>query len=680
MKFYGSMKKWSKILFSFIFFLGIFWTSSVYAESATSTVSFHIRYQDTLAFEGIFILPDPVSVFIKDNKGIDRNATSTSALAVLLEIDKTADSFKVSDLAFFESFDSFLINCIEISSPSTGGTVNACFNWRYAVNGVLPSVGVDKYLLKAGDDVWLFFGQNHRVILDKSTVLIGETIRTTANNYHYQTNTWLPLSGVTIGITKTNPVDSFSPLVIATSTVNSLGEATFSLAITGEYKVGIAEDFYFPSVPLIVTEPPKGGGGFAPLSHSTISREKAIQFLAARQHEDGSFGASLFTDWVAIAFGAYEGANPAREKLKEYLLTDPHPGSLLTDYERRAMALEALGINPFNGTKTNYIEKILSRFDSSQFGSPELYNDDIFALFPLLNAGVSSNDERIQKTIAFILSKQKPDGSWIGVDITAAAIQALLLTPSIEGVPQALLKAIEYLKNTQEASGGFEGNVFSTSWAIQAIRALGEKEQDWEKYGKTPGDYLFINQASDGGLPLTGDTNTRIWATAYAIPASLQKTWDEILVNFSFEPTIGGISGVEPMKPVEHTTTTIPFFQLPQSATSTLPLLLPLQPSTPPSAQIIHQTPTFPPSSKTSAPSNLPLSLNQTALPQEGGEKQTSKETVNVLLEGKPSALSLQASPVSPALKSIAKEVFFVGGALSLILIAYLLIQFFVLL
>ncbi|MBI3335243.1 MAG: DUF4430 domain-containing protein [Candidatus Portnoybacteria bacterium] len=661
------MKQWNKIALFFIFFLGLFWASSAHAASATSTVSFHIRYQDTLAFEGSYILPDPTTVFIKDNKGIDRKATSTSVLASLLEIDKTADSFRVSDLGFFESFDSFLINCIEI----TAKTVNACFDWQYAVNGVLPSVGADKYLLKTGDEVWLFFGQSHRVLLDKSTVFIGETIKVIANSYHYQTNIWLPLSSVTVGITKTNPDNPFSPIVLATSTVNNLGEAAFTLAAVGEYKVGIAEDFYFPSVTLIVTEPPKGGGGFAPLSHSTISREKAIQFLGARQYPDGSFGAPLYTDWVAVAFGAYEGENPARERLKEYLLADPSPGTLLTDYERRAMALEALGINPSNSTKTNYIQKIIGQFDGTQFGSQELFNDDIFALFPLLHAGVSPNDQRIQKTIAFILSKQKPDGSWIGADITAAAIQALLLTPSIEGVSPALSKARGYLKNIQEAGGGFEGNVFSTSWAIQAIRALGEHEEDWEKGVKTPGDYLFGNQAGDGGLPLLGDANMRIWATAYAIPASLQKTWDEILVHFSFEPPIGGITGVEPVKPVEYATTTIPLFELPQTATSTPPLSLPPQIPIPSASQPLGQNQVIPPPSKTLALSSLPLSQKETALPQKEEERQLFQETT---------PLPLQASPISPVLKTVAKEVFFAGGALLLIFIAYLIIQFVILL
>ena len=62
----------------------------------------------------------------------------------------------------------------------------------------------------------------------------------------------------------------------------------------------------------------------------------------------------------------------------------------VTDYERHAMALMTLGINPYNGTSVNYIQKIVDSFDGNQIGDPSLINDDVFAIFPLVKSGYSS--------------------------------------------------------------------------------------------------------------------------------------------------------------------------------------------------------------------------------------------------------------------------------------------------
>lgn len=500
------------------------------ATSTPSTASFHIRYQSEMIFEGPWEIGDSTRITIKDSLGMEHMATSTSALALLLDIDKQNDSFAISDLAYFDSFQSFLINCIAIGSINT----NACFNWQYVVNGVLPSVGADQYLAKANDDIFFFFGTPHRVSLIKDRVLRNESFVAIAQDYKYQTNEWQSLPHVTIGITKANPNDPFSPFVVATSTADIAGEASFTLQEEGTYQVGIVQDFYFPSQTLsvVASQQSLGGGPFVPI-HRAFDVSKAIQFLAVHQNFDGSFGAApLFTDWIAIAFGAYSGHNPAKDALVKYLLTDPLFGNLLTDYERRAMALMSLSLNPYNATKTDYIQKILDGFDGKQFGNPELFNDDAFALLPLLNAGFGSNDDVIRRTVAFILSKQEEDGSWIGVDMTAAAIQALSPASSLEGVTKAIRDAKSYLRSKQDGTGGFEGNPFSTSWAMQAITALEEKEV-WQRQDKTPEDYLSALQSEDGGIMVEGDINIRLWATAYAIPGVLGKTWDVILKNMA---------------------------------------------------------------------------------------------------------------------------------------------------
>jgi hypothetical protein len=197
------------------------------------------------------------------------------------------------------------------------------------------------------------------------------------------------------------------------------------------------------------------------------------------------------------------------------------------------MALEALGIDPYTGTAVNTIAPIVRAFDGTQIGDSSLDNDDIFALFPLLHAGYSANDTIIQKTVAFLLSVQKVDGSWDeSVDMTAAAAQALSQVRSLSGVETALTAAETYLRKSQHNDGSF-GNSFSTSWTLQSMRVFGGSTP-WAPSGPYATDYLASLQQPDGGLEATSsDPQTRVWATAYAIPATFGKSWADILHSYT---------------------------------------------------------------------------------------------------------------------------------------------------
>lgn len=292
---------------------------------------------------------------------------------------------------------------------------------------------------------------------------------------------------------------------------------------------------YGPWITRIIDIPENvSGGGIPAPVHSTLNVNTAISFLLSLQNKDGSFGtASLLSDWAALALSSYSSPETERAKdtLRSYLLEDPSAGTLLTDYERRAMALMALGVNPYSGTPTNYIQKIVEGFDGEQFGDLDLINDDMFALLVLAKAGYQFSDAEIAKPVAFLLDRQESDGSFGSVDMTAAAIQALALVSRVEGVSGSLVNARGYLKEQQKNSGGF-GNVYATSWAMQAIATLGESEISWINGEYTPGDYLYSQQAEDGGVEKEAADSNRIWATSYAIPATLGKSWGSILNTF----------------------------------------------------------------------------------------------------------------------------------------------------
>ncbi len=523
-------------------------TVSEVSSTPTSTATIYIRDGSVLLGPYTANLPDSSTSTVEISP---TGSTTTypvaegSVLAILSSLDVSHSEFDITDLQYFSSFSSFLVNCVYVPSASASPD---CYNWTYAVNGVFPSFGMDYYNLQNGDVVYVFFGSSWNVLTDKSSVSTGESFTVTAQKYDASSGSYVPATGTTVGAVQFDAF--FNATEFATSTTDSGGQAQLALNATGTYSVGIKDSGYFPNVTVDVSPASSGtsssetggGGGALWIIHQTIDVNKAVQFLLSKQLADGSFGQLLYTDWAAIALAASGGPT---EKISSYLKSADVSGfSSATDYERHAMALMALGINPYNGASTDFIQKIVDKFDGAQIGDVSLVNDDIFSLFPLINAGYSKNDEMIQKIISFILGKQKSDGSWEGsVDLTAAAIQALSVFVGSNGVSEALTKAQSYLSSHQNSDGGF-GSSYSTSWAIQAILSINGSPTAWLQNNKNPNDYLFSLQADDGGIESTStDTNSRIWATSYAIPAVLGKTWYAVLKQFPKPSSANSVAG-----------------------------------------------------------------------------------------------------------------------------------------
>ncbi len=294
-----------------------------------------------------------------------------------------------------------------------------------------------------------------------------------------------------------------------------------------------------------------GGGNPQPLFNTA----RAVSYLESMQSPDGSFGGDpMYTDWAGIALASNGINNSIKTKLLEYLKANNEISSTLTDTERRAMTLLALSQNPYNFDGVNYIDEIIKSFDGTQLGDVNLDNDDIFGLIVLQQTGYTATDNEVAKIVSFILGAQLPNGSWDNsVDMTSAGIQALAQFNSINGVSSAISKASVYIQNEQQNDGGW-GNISSTAWAMQASAKLGTT---WSKNSKTGIDYLATIQNSDGGVPLTDTVENRIWATSYAIPSALNKSWASILQSVSKQEvkktidTTGNIEKIEDTKIVE---------------------------------------------------------------------------------------------------------------------------------
>lgn len=267
------------------------------------------------------------------------------------------------------------------------------------------------------------------------------------------------------------------------------------------------------------------------LIKDSYSKDKALKFIYSKQKENGSFGESLYTDWVAIGIAKESDLDEeVKDKLKNYLLKQDFKGFNITDYERHAMSLMAMGINPYNGTKVNYIKKIIKNFDGIQIGDKNLINDDVFGLIVLQNVGYSIDDKIINKLIRHIISNQNENGSWGGsVDMTSATIMSLYEFKDIENVKNSIKKGYKYIKKNEiiKANKNF-GNPFSASWAMQAF-SLEDWYQDEIERGLK---FLARKQHNDDGYIKESSKDSILWATAYSVPASSGFSWNDILVDF----------------------------------------------------------------------------------------------------------------------------------------------------
>ncbi len=483
-----------------------------------------VRNGDTVIWQGEVPLPDDGTETISDVNGNPHTVSTRSVLALVKDAETTSGAFTLSNLTYYDSFGAFYFKCI----TPTGGT-ELCDNWQYAVGGTTPWTSIDQTILTGGETIGIYFGNNHQVSFGTTTISAGGTLTATAEKYNYIDNTWSPLTGVSVGITTPNESDPWNPIVISTNPVDSNGSAVITIENPGVYNAGIVEDYYFPSY-VVTVNAVSGGGGGGGTTSTTFSVPNAIAYLKSVQSSDGSFGGSdLYTDWVAVTYGAGSVFDNSRNSLLSYLASHNTLYSLVTDNERRAMALLALGQNPYSYNGVNYIEAITQSFDGTQIGDVHLINDDVFGLIVLSKAGYTTSDVEISKTIEYIVKAQLVNGSWDGsVDMTAASIQALSLFPGAPGVSESVTKAGMYLQNNQSGDGGWV-NVSSSSWATQAMNTLNVL---WTNNGKTPVHYFGGIQASDGAASLNSESlQNRIWATSYAIPAVLGKSWDAILIG-----------------------------------------------------------------------------------------------------------------------------------------------------
>lgn len=295
-------------------------------------------------------------------------------------------------------------------------------------------------------------------------------------------------------------------------------------------------------------------------------------FLQSNQDETGKItGYGGESQWAAIAFASSNAdvtsiKNPSAS-LKDFLLSDkPADNAAATEWERRILAIVAIGENPSNFGGTNYIETLQALSKDNQIGDPSLLNDDIFGLLALIASGDLANQKIKEDALTFIINHQATDGGfswsadsscgWCGSDgnDTASALQALQAAKNNGMTHPNLDTTIEkgkgYLLSTQKSDGGFAYDTFSeadgssTAWALMALNALdlssspeAEKAVSW----------LKANQGTDGGFQWMSGYGGDTYTTSHAVVALNGKSWIIKIYTPAASPSPTATPNVSPL-------------------------------------------------------------------------------------------------------------------------------------
>jgi len=204
---------------------------------------------------------------------------------------------------------------------------------------------------------------------------------------------------------------------------------------------------------------------------SAAAVQRGLAFLAARQHDDGSYGADVYRGHVAV-----------------------------TAFVSRAMM--AAGSKPGSGPYGDQLAKslayILGRVQESGLirsrdaEEPAPMYGHAFALMFLAEcekAGSQQNDikEKIESAVKLIVKSQNKEGGWrylpkpgdadLSVTVTQLLALAAARDAGVDVPKKAIDRAIDYVKKSQNSDGGFryllQGGTSGFARSAAAVTALG---------------------------------------------------------------------------------------------------------------------------------------------------------------------------------------------------------------
>lgn len=636
--------------------------STLLEETASSTPGALVRLM--VRFENEFLFNDTVTLqptitfpYVEAGQaGLITTTAGNTVLSVVAASDAANDSFSISDLTYFPSFGSFYLNCI---SPGNTSTV-ACGSWNYAVNGVGPSIGMDKYLLSGDETIVVYFSTPWRVMVSSSTPIVGATTTFTSQKYQFDnlTEPWAvdPNTQILISAPNGTPPSPWSTTPVITLTSNENGVTTYAFPATGTYYANItATDFSKWSDPVtlsvmetpVVPTPTNSGnenagsnsssgsnsGGTPPNTvpsetiRDTVNR--ILAYARSQQTADGAIIDGQTSEWLAMSFAA-ANIHPAdvstvssslQEFLKNYQVNSNTEINACAGYPRHILALLASGIATTDARMSDVVNRMTSPdcYTNHDYGSSGI-NDDVFAFLAMVATGQTQAPLTID-LFSDLVAHQNSDGGFIlfgttaSPDITGAVLNALLYgrANGFTVPDDSITRAKTYLHTTQRTDGGWgfeNSDAITTAWAMMGVNAAGEDQLAWSNsQGNNPWGYL-TSAIKPAGYYEFAPGIVDWFGTKHVVPALLGKSWPIVstpraaATNQNQDASSsGGSSGGSASGVPDVTATTTP-------ATSTL-----LEAGGPPPEDQVTTTPVIDPIIFDTDTSSTPVTTQDSVIP-----------------------------------------------------------------
>ncbi|KAE9133842.1 hypothetical protein PF010_g2661 [Phytophthora fragariae] len=244
-------------------------------------------------------------------------------------------------------------------------------------------------------------------------------------------------------------------------------------------------------------------------------------------------GGGSLSDWEAFALARSGSKVPAAylTQLRNYLNENKGDFRKVTDLERVALVLRAMGEDPTTFAGYNLIQNLYSSKNMTNQGT----NGPLFALLALDSGGYVTPDDALwtrSKLVDWVLQQQKTNGAFPltpdgedNLDMTAMALTALAPYIGQAEVKKAVDQSVSWLSSQQLDSGGYKSygdeNSETTAQVIIALTAIGVHPSD-TRFVKKNGD-LLTNllgfRQTDGGFAHVAGQQTNEMATEQALMA-----------------------------------------------------------------------------------------------------------------------------------------------------------------
>jgi len=409
----------------------------------------------------------------------------------------------------------------EVENSSEG------YFWLFALNDKVSNVGAGSYHIQSGDKLLFYYGHYSDTLIPQVSIptqvaFVNEpleiVVETTYYDYTEMREVTKKLSNVSVTFDGTEYYTDENGCVVITPSKAGI----YVLEIGGSKGQDVPEVVRDQKKIRVINRNSYSGNIDEEISKTILFYDAKAQYL-----DDWD---SHWWDIVSLA-GVSEIVQSSVYALPEWSV-DCFPEeqeARILDYCRFIFAGTAMGYDPHDLDGKDLVAELASKQQSNgMFGN--INNFHVWAMITLdAFNGNYDRDKALQK----LLEMQQEDGGFSlaenaasDVDVTSMALIALSEYKDLENVADAVSKAVGFLKNKQDAIGGFEGlyanNCNSTAMAISGLISVGEDifSEKWKVNGRTPVDALLDYRTESNGFYFsTENTEANLMATSQALIA-----------------------------------------------------------------------------------------------------------------------------------------------------------------